>query len=179
MRIVIKDLEHLKQVLNDFDINYSKWGYGESRTLDELYKEIEDGETELSELDGELIRTVTVVGIVVTCNDFKLKEDRQEFIDGRKRHRELNVSCAEKLIKGETPKEAAVRCIKEELGIEIHASELIPRISHSDINISSSYPGLKCVYHRNPFNYEMKMEFFKPEGYQEFQENKTTYFIWE
>jgi hypothetical protein len=179
MKIEIKNLEHLNQTLNDYDINPNDWGNGETRTLKELYKEIVDGETELSDNFGELIRTVTVVGIVVTCNDFKLKEDRQEFTDGRIRHRDLTVSCAEKLIKGETPKQAAVRCIKEELGIEIHESELVPHVNHSTADMSSSYPGLKCVYHRNQFDYEMKMEFFKPEGYQEFQENKTTYFIWQ
>jgi hypothetical protein len=179
MKIEIKNLEHLNQTLNDYDINPNNWGNGDTRTLKELYKEIVDGETELTEVDGELIRTVTVVGIVVTCNDFKLKEDRQEFTDGRIRHRDLSVSCAEKLIKGETPKQAAVRCIKEELGIEIHERELTPHVSHSNKDLSSSYPGLKCIYHRNPFDYEMKMEYFKPEGYQEFQENKTTYFIWQ
>jgi hypothetical protein len=178
MKIEIENIGHLKQVLNDYDINPNDWGNGETRTLQELYKEIVDGETELFEMDGELIRTVTVVGVVVTCGKHRLKEDRQEFTDGRVRHRDLTVSCAEKLINGETPKQAAVRCLKEELGIEVHESELIPHVNHSNTDLSSSYPGLKCVYHRNPFDYEMKPEYFKPEGYQEFQENKTTYFIW-
>ncbi len=186
MKIEIKNLEHLRQVLNDYDINPNNWGKDDSRTIEELYKEIVDAETELFEIrtlpeDSEptLLRTVTVVGINVTCGKYRLKEDRQEFVDGRVRHRNLNVSCAEKLIKGETPRQAAVRCLKEELGIEIHETELRPHISHSNVDISSSYPGLNCMYNRNPFDYEMKPEFFNPDGYQEFQENKTTYFIWE
>lgn len=179
MKIEIENIGHLKQVLSDYDINTNDWGNGDSRTLKELYKEIVDDETELIEVSGELIRTLTVVGIIVTCGKYRLKEDRQEFIDGRVRHRNLTVSCGEKLIKGETPKETGVRCLKEELGIEIYERDLTPHISHSTSDISSSYPGLKSIYHRNTFDYEMKPEYFKPEGYREFQENKTTYFVWE
>ena len=84
-----------------------------------------------------------------------------------------------KLESEETPEQCLKRELKEELGIEIRETELTPHISHSNVDISSSYPGLNCMYNRNPFDYEMKPEFFNPDGYQEFQENKTTYFIWE
>ena len=180
MKIEIKSINHLEQVLAEHGIETATWGLGESRTLFELYCEIVSGETELFlDDDGKLYRTLHVVGIVVTCQGRRLKEDRQEFVDGRKRHRNLSVSCAEKIIKGETPKQAAVRCLKEELGINVHETEVIAKVNHSNTEISSSYPGLNSVYYRNPFEYEMKPEFFKEEGYQEFQENKTTYFIWE
>ena len=62
--------------------------------------------------------------------------------------------------------------------IDVHPTELIAKVSHTTDNLSNSYPGLYTIYYRNPFDYEMKPELFKEEGYQEFQDNKTTFSVW-
>lgn len=178
MEIKIDSLNQLEKLLNDNGIETAKWGLGKSKSIFALYREILEGETKLSFIDGVLTRELHVVGIVVTCGDYLLKEEKQVFTDGRARYRELTSSCTEKMIEGETPKEAAVRCLKEEIGIDVHETELTAKVSHTTEDISSSYPGLKSIYYRNPFSYEMKPELFKEEGYQEFQDDKTTYFIW-
>jgi hypothetical protein len=178
MKIEITSINQLDDLLKEHSVDTTIWGTGKTRTLVDLFLEIAAGETVLTIEEGRLTRTLHVVGINVTCGEYRLKEDRQELTDGRVRHRELSVSCAEKIIGGEDPKAAAVRCLKEELQIDVHPSELIAKVSHTTDNLSNSYPGLYTIYYRNPFEYEMKPELFKEEGYQEFQDNKTTFFVW-
>jgi hypothetical protein len=178
MEIKIDSLSNLDTILNEYGIETKRWGLGRTKTLADLYKEIIAGETVLDLTDGKIVRHLHVVGITVTCGNFLLKEDRQVFTNGRVRNRELTVSCAEKMINGETPKESAIRCLKEELGIDVNERDLVAKVHFETEDDSHSYPGLKSIYYRNPFDYEMKPEFFKEEGYMEVQDNKTSYFIW-
>lgn len=105
---------------------------------------------------------------------YRLKEDRQVFKDGRERRRELGRAVSEKM----KPRTAMIRGIQEELGI---SSKIILIDTGTDEQkiASPSYPGLESLYIRHKFRAELTDEQFNPDGYEEEQDDKMTYFIWE
>jgi len=165
-------------------IDTASWGTGETKTVEHLFQEIEDGETVLVEGEaGELLRQVVVGGadVYYTSPDgktFRLKEEKQVFKDGRERRRDLGRAVSEKMKPGENPPEAMVRGMQEELGIEgdvrLEASE-----TDEETKDSPSYPGLRSKYVTHKFRAELTDDQYKPEGYIEQQEDKSTYFVWE
>lgn len=133
----------LETWLNENSIDTSTWGTGESKTAVDLWHEIQNGETVLHSRPPE--RVVRVVQIIIRQDDKVLLEVEQELRDGRKRSRNLLPS--DKMLPDETPKETAVRCLQEELGVLpdqiVSLTEVEQRQTRQD---SASYPGLVSRY---------------------------------
>lgn len=177
-------IQALKQQLAGAGIDVSAWGKGEAKTLEHLLREVESGETTLvTDEHGGLLRKVVVGGADVYHVSFdgkkyRLKEEKQVFKDGRERRRSLGHAVSEKMKPDENPYEAMIRGIREELGIEgeltlieIGVDEPIPQ--------TPSYPGLQSQYIRHKFEVLLDESQFRPEGYIEEQQDKSTYFVWE
>lgn len=177
-------LNALRQQLESAGIDVSKWGKGQAKTLEHLQKEIENGETVLvTGEQGELLRKVVVGGadIYYVSPDgkkYRLKEDKQVFKDGRERKRDFGQAISEKMKPDENPKDAIVRGVREELGIE--GAIALTEIGVDEQLLSSpSYPGLQSQYIRHKFEVTLNGSQFNPNGYVEEQEDKSTYFVWE
>ncbi len=174
----------LKTQLGNAGIDISVWGTGKAKTIDHLKKEIDEGETILETNEsGELIRLLTVAGadIYYMSKDgkqYRLKEEKQIFKDGRERQRNLEQAISEKIKPVEDPDIAIIRGIKEELGIESEIN--LEKIESTKNTVESpSYPGLKTEYSIHKFKAVLNDEQFNPDGYTEIQDGITTYFIWE
>lgn len=160
------------------------WGTGESKTLSHLLKEINTEESVIMEgQNGELLRAIRGVGInVYFCNGsniLRLKEDRQEFGDGRVRRRVLSTSVGEKMTPGELPFGAAERALKEELDLSPEGLSDTYIVEDRDIIASTSFPGLQTKNTVYVFNCFVTPQQYNPNGYIERQSDKTSYFIWE
>ena len=169
----------LENYLLKFNIPIDKWGLGSAKTINHLLKEISKGETKFLIENGNLIREVSALSIVVTYKNLKLKEEYQEFNDGRTRKRKMEASVAEKIDKSDKNLNDAVkRGIKEELNITIGIDQISELKSVSKFRESTSYPGLMSRVTLHRFHVDLKNDQFNPEGYVEIQDDKKTYFIW-
>ena len=177
------DLEKLKGQLSKFSIPFESWGTGKSKTLNHLLDELENDECGLTETDGSLTRSIEFVGIKIFYNSkderWVLKEDRQEFKDGRIRRRNMPSSVSEKMKFGEDPLNAAIRGIKDELGIDIKSTQLSKRRDLFYNGGSLSYPGLQTKYKGHQYICELEPHQFDTNGYIEVQKDKKTFFVWE
>lgn len=176
-------IEQLKNYLIEFSTPISHWGTGKSKTIEDLFDEIRNKECHIEKSENVVIRLIEFVGIKVYHKDedgnlYVLKEDRQEFNDGRVRRRNMPTSVAEKMIFGESPTVAAIRGLKEELSISVSASQLIKHKELKYDGSSMSYPGLKTKYKGHQFTCFLEKSQFNPLGYIEIQKNKKTYFKW-
>jgi hypothetical protein len=138
--------KELETYLKSHNIDISSWGKGDSKTIGHLFNELKNKECSISVENGVLIRVMEVVGLIVVYKNQRLKEDRQVFKDGRIRRRNMTSSCSEKMIYGENPIEAALRCSTEELDITLSESQLQNYTLSPDENESMSYPGLYSKY---------------------------------
>lgn len=128
-------------------IDISIWGTGNSKTLTDLWNELLAGEIILHEYPP--LRIVNVVQVIIRQNGRILVETEQVLRNGRKRHR--NQPPAEKFKPGETYREAAIRCLEEEIGINKQFITIYPS-THRQIKSYShsySYPGLPSLYNLN------------------------------
>ena len=181
-------LEDLRKLLKVSGINLDLWtGEKGTKTVENLYKEVEDGETELhiDEKTG-VSRVVHVVAGDIYYRDnttgrfYRLKEDRQvSKVDGNiKRRPELHGAVAEKMKVGEDPAEATARGIEEELGLtgdfKFSKEEII-----EETRLTATYPGLNSTYKIHKVPIEIDKANYNPAGYVEEQPKKTSYFIWE
>ncbi len=177
------DLENLKELLNGYNIPIELWGTGKSKTINNLLDELDNDECSLEEKDNKLTRYIEFVGIKIYYikddERFILKEDRQEFNDGRVRRRDMPSSVSEKMVFGEDPVIAAIRGIREELGVKIEAHQLTKRSNLNYNGGSLSYPGLDTKYKGHKFICNLIDDQFNPSGYVEIQKDKKTFFIWE
>jgi len=175
----LKDLETL---LRKYNIPIDNWGTGKSKTIQHLHNEVEEKECFLSEENDNLIRYIEFVAIKIYFRDGEdiwiLKEDRQEFKDGRVRRRNMSNSVSEKMKAGEDTNLSALRGIKEELGIDIDKSQLVKRRDLDYDGGSISYPGLITKYKGHKFICYLEQQQFNPSGYIEVQSDKSTYFVW-
>ena len=78
----------------------------------------------------------------------------------------------------ENPREAMLRGVKEELGIDGEINLTETEVGEKLI-ISPSYPGLQSQYVTYKFEAILNVKQFNPDGYIEEQSDKTTYFTWE
>jgi len=142
------------------------------KSIEDLLKEIENGETVLIEntIEGDggtaklsCVRRVSVVVVEITSKakpNKKLIEYEQTLPSGATRRRERFLS--EKIMsgKGETPLEAAKRGIREELGNALDANAVVSidetslRSKEEDWSSSQSYRDLPTRYRF----YEVKAE---------------------
>lgn len=178
-----QELIDLTNLLKQHDIPCDIWGTGKSKTINHLLDEIKNNESELKIISSNLIRFIEFVGIKIFYTDEEgqkwfLKEDRQEFKDGRTRRRNIPSSVSEKMKSGEDPLISGIRGVREELGIKIYGHQLR---KHRDLNYdggSLSYPGLETKYKGHKFICELEKSQFNPSGYIEVQTDKKTFFVW-
>jgi hypothetical protein len=177
------DLTELINLLKKHNIPCDMWGTGKSKTIEHLLDEVEGEECILIEAPTGLIRLIEFVGIKIYYTDennqkWFLKEDKQEFNDGRVRRRNIPNSVSEKMKSGEDPLISSIRGIREELGVKVESHQLIKfRDLHYDGG-SVSYPGLDTKYKGYRFTCHFTKEQFNPNGYIEVQKDKKTFFVW-
>lgn len=155
---------------------------GGAKTIGHLLNEIQIGETLLTVRDGALLRLVRVLFIDVACETGgiwqRLHEDRQEFVDGRLRRRNLTTSLGEKIGQGENSNELSViRALREELGIERYVVARAVKTEESEGTIGS-FPGLHSHLTGYYWQVEIFPEDFCQNGYIEVQSDKSTFFVW-
>lgn len=179
----IKSVNDLESKLKEFNVPIEDWNKGQAKSVKHLLSEIESNECHIEDRGGYLVRYLEFVGVRVFYKKGEeilyLKEDRQEFNDGRIRRREMPSSVSEKMKFGENAQLSAVRGIKEELGIVVSPNQLIKQRDLSYRGGSLSYPGLTSKYKGHQFTCYLNESQFNPEGYIEKQEDKSTFFIWE
>jgi hypothetical protein len=174
--------DELRNNLVEHGIPVESWGTGQSKTLKHLYNEIESGECSLSDEGEYLTRYIEFVAIKVYYRKeeelYFLKEDRQEFNDGRIRKRNMPSSVSEKMKSGEDPLVSAIRGIEEELGFRVESSQLSKRRDIVYNGSSVSYPGLTAKYKGHQYICYITDEQFSDSGYIEVQKDKKTFFTW-
>lgn len=136
-------IEQLAAWLLKSGIDIESWGKGESKQLLDLWQEYKSGESSLT--DNPPTRLIRVSQVLIGRDDRVLLELAQEFADGR--HRVRLRPPSEKLKEGETPRAAAWRCLREELGLDegdVDVDEMGQTIEETAD--SPSYPGLPTRY---------------------------------
>lgn len=170
------------QMLKNKGINTELYGTGTFKTIGHLYQEIEEGETELTDEDGQLVRRVQFVGARILYKKdgewLRLYEEKQIFKDGRERRRtNMPYSAAEKFKSGEDPKEVIVRGMKEELKLDI-TKDQFAFYNKKEIENNDDYPGIKSFHIGYEFLVVLNDEQYNPDGYIERQSDKDVYFTW-
>lgn len=176
----------LEQSLLSRGVPIDSWGKDLSKTFAHLERELEDGESRLELSEKGLLRVEEGVGIdifyIKKGRLYRLIETMQIFADGRTRTRENSTSIGEKMKPGELPFQTARRALKEELGIDGVENYIETAIFFNEEDrqsiVSNSYPGLLTKRKIHTLNIYLTENDFKPEGYRELQEDKTTIFEW-
>ena len=137
-------VEELVDWLTTSGVDTTAWDKGTSKSVANLWDEYVQGEL-IFQISPPL-RIVEVVQILIRRSGLFLLEMEQEFVNGRRRSRELPPS--EKIKPGENCVEAAYRCLHEELGLNRNQISIIePGTSKRDREVDSlSYPGLYTRY---------------------------------
>lgn len=188
----IQSPDALKDVLLSAGLPVGTWGDGPTKTYEDLWQEIADGESELThpnsqdELNewGEVIRVTNVLGIDVYHQDengriFRLREEKQLFKDGRgERRRELMTSLGEKIKADEDKDSAVIRAVQEELGIS--SVQGVEQGEQTEIWKSTpTYPELSSKLNIYKYSVLINPMDFRSEGYVEDQDSKQTFFVWD
>ncbi|MHB8134609.1 MAG: hypothetical protein ACYDH1_10345 [Anaerolineaceae bacterium] len=144
-RSEINHIEDLIQWLNRFNISQLNWGLNQTKTVNNLFDEIQKGECWL--VENIPVRVVSVVQLLIYQNGFLLIEKEQLLCDDRVRIRLIPPS--EKMKENEDWKSAAYRCLEEELQISADKATILPLDVKAKIRnkISFSYPGLRSKYY--------------------------------
>lgn len=180
---LINTVEELTNKLKEYSIPVEEWGTGEAKNVEHLLDEIRGEECNLEDRGGYLIRSIEFVGVRIYHKDkdnvtWVLKEDKQEFKDGRVRRRNMPSSVSEKMKFGEDSLISAIRGIKEELGINVEGHQLIKMRDLFYNGGSQSYPGLRTRYKGHQFTCFFNDDQFDENGYIEIQKDKSTFFKW-
>lgn len=186
-RVQISDtisFDELLEMLIDADIPVEAFGIGGAKTVQHLLTEVQDGESLMSiDSEGKLFREVSVLWLDVLCmredGVYALREDRQEFRDGRVKRRNLSSSLGEKLKPGELPQDAVTRALAEEIGFNGEVTELYSLGHEETTRTPDNYPGLETDYHFHKYLTVIPAQAFCPDGYIEHQSDKTNYYVWE
>ncbi len=142
--IFIGSVEELEIWLTKHDVQFETWGFNQSKSIKNLFEELERGESKLT--DNPALRVVDVVQVIIKQGGKVLVEKEQVLSDDRIRFRSLPPS--EKLHGGETWQEAAIRCVEEELQLSSADVNVLTRqfVPISKKRKSDSYPGLDSNY---------------------------------
>lgn len=170
-------------VLESAGLPLQEWGQGSSKTIEHLLTEVRDGESLIYiGRSGAIRREVSVVGVDVlhttaSGDVYLLREDRQEYKDGRVRRRQLSTSLGEKIKPDENPVNAAKRSLSEELEV-VETIGLYSLGSEERMRTTDSYPGLASNKIVHSFVAHIPAMSFVPDGYVEKQKDKTNYYSW-
>jgi hypothetical protein len=180
---LINTVEELTNKLKEYSVPVEEWGTGEAKNVENLLDEIRGEECNVEDRGEYLIRSIEFVGVRIYHKDkdnvtWVLKEDKQEFKDGRVRRRNMPSSVSEKMKFGEDPLISAIRGIREELGVKIEGHQLIKMRDLSYNGGSQSYPGLRTKYKGYQFTCLFNHDQFDENGYIEVQKDKSTFFKW-
>jgi hypothetical protein len=180
---LINTVEELTNKLKEYSIPVEEWGTGEAKNVEHLLDEIRGEECNVEDRGGYLIRSIEFVGVRIYHKDkdnvtWVLKEDKQEFKDGRVRRRNMPSSVSEKMKFGEDSLISAIRGIKEELGINVEGHQLIKMRDLFYNGGSQSYPDLRTRYKGHQFTCFFNDDQFDENGYIEVQKDKSTFFKW-
>lgn len=172
----LHSVDQLKEMLSKYpEIKTNTWVKG----LSDLFTEIKEGECVLNLTPEGIDRCVNVVA--VKCfhtnhknEQFKLVEQKQFFKNGITRSRDHD-HLAEKLQSCESPMEAAVRGLQEEL--KLSGLDIKPEESTLVVKESPSYAGIKSMYKIFNFSCEIFSDKYRS-FYLEKQKDKDTLFVW-
>ena len=146
-----KDVEELRRIMENCGINTSMYGQGQAKSIDQLFKEIEEKESCLYIVPNrKLIRGVSVIIIILRRSDGRyLREYKQFFHKTSNRDeytRKRKSFVAEKRMAGERVDDAVKRALGEEL--ELNEGDAILTSHHRCVEEreSMSYPNLTTSY---------------------------------
>ena len=130
-----------------------------------------------------MIDVYVAVVIVIYKSDqwLELYEDRQEFPNGRVLRRLGYNGVSETTKRTETYRQAARRCLAEELQFCTPSKYRLSRrfkVEHREPVQSEKFTGLRAAYHRHIFECTISDELFRPEGYVENEDGRLIYFKW-
>ena len=144
-KIRVQSPKELHDLLISKGIDLSQWGQHDAKTVPDLWQEIVAEEAYLQE--PPLRRIVpAVVRLIIRQGNRMLIEVQQAFRDGRTRSRGIPPS--EKLRRGESYLDGAIRCVAEELRVarsHVQVMEGTHQIHHA-CHRSRSYPGLQSQH---------------------------------
>lgn len=169
------------RLLGQHHIPIDRWGVGEAKSLSLFLKELEIGDSKLLEESGDLIRSIEVarVNVFYKSEDgtvLNLYEAGQFFSDGRTRIRSNKFSVGEK-VQHESTREAALRGLRDELGIKTPVTLQGGELTATDADCQD-YPGLRTRKVFVNYSVWLNEDQYKEEGYTENQDDKRTEFRW-
>ncbi len=135
----------LEALLAANGIDTAVWGTGTTKSVDNLWHEVQRGESVIRQ--DPLRRVLSgVVQVIIRRQGLLLLDAEQILLNGQKRVR--NIPPSEKMHPHETYLEAAIRCLQEELSIP-RENICILEETHQEVHESRyswSFPGLLSVY---------------------------------
>lgn len=146
-------VHELRDWLASKEIPIHLWGIGQAKRVEDLWSELNTGESILTDPPPQ--RQVTFVSVVVRRGNTSLTEVAQLLATGETRTRRWPPG--EKMLPGEDAKAAAYRCVEEELGVPRESCRIIPG-THTEggrTGESPSYPGLVTRYRMNQVEMEI------------------------
>ena len=166
--VSIQSKDHLVAILKSAGIPVEEWD--SFKGVNDLFEEIQKGETVFVYEGKELIRQVSVARIYVFFTDmngdkYQLHEAKQVNTDGKERERGFDF-VSERFKAGEEPVEAAKRGLGEELNMKGEIDLETGEVEESE-RTSPSYPGLKSKYLTYCFNLNLSESQYNKEGYIE------------
>lgn len=177
-------LDQLLNRLSDGKVPIGEYGKGNAKTINHLLAEVNEGEAVVTiDSHGAVYRELNVLCVDVLCelsngNVYHLREDRQEFKDGRTKKRQIDSSIGEKLKPSESAEDAVQRALSEELGVNEYQSLYSAGYSERTF-IPDAFPGIESTYKMHRYVSFIPETGFIPEGYVEYQADKTNYYVWE
>lgn len=152
MKLTFGNESELEEFLISQGVDTSTWGLGSTKSVGDLWKEIQNGDSFLQ--DSPFSRVVEIVQLIIQRDGLTLMEIEQELDDGRKRDRYFPPS--EKKRRGKSPLETAINCIEDEFGLQ-EKDILIDENSYEyeedqELKDSKSFPGLPCKYIYHKYN---------------------------
>ncbi|NJN97942.1 MAG: NUDIX domain-containing protein [Anaerolineales bacterium] len=144
--ITFENVTELEAWLTANGIDTSCWGTGGAKTVENLWSELAEGESELHADPPR--RQVRIVSVTICRGRRTLVEVGQAFGENQYRYRDMPPT--EKMKPGEQPVEAAVRCLQEELEADPNRVKILSAAAEPEQTMqdSQSYPGLTTYYVR-------------------------------
>ena len=167
--------QQLQILLSEHLIDTQNWDHQQgNKTIEQLRQEISEGECVLTIVEKKLVRQLDVASVKVKFKlgdrYFQLVEDKQIFLTGKVRNREL-VTITEKIKGKETPIQGAYRGLSEEVGLELNQGLVLENESRWQ-KISPSYPNLISMYRVFHYSIVLGKQELKQIKFSEYQEQE-------